>query len=178
MRTLCSTDLELVVNCLICSNIMQEPVTMHCGHSFCRACTLKWCIHYKHLNCPVCRKKLDRQLPNVNVTLKLLIEHLTGKNDSSFSVDKNSIMVYNQINKNSSINYQTMSIDHEELLRKVANELENVNIKQKNEANSSLSMKDSTLSRLSFVKFPFYFVLTVYGFIFLFFLSLIKRFLR
>jgi hypothetical protein len=58
-------------NCVICCCLLDEPISMDCGHSFCRKCTFNWYIIYKQNTCPVCRQKLNNnRLPNVNVTLK------------------------------------------------------------------------------------------------------------
>ena len=69
--------LKELLNCSICSiDMMLEPITVQCGHSFCRLCINKWFTQYKQNKCPMCRQKLDKQLPNVNISLKMLIEHV------------------------------------------------------------------------------------------------------
>ena len=42
-------DLE----CSLCSNLLFEPVTTPCGHSFCRACFARTTDHSN--KCPLCR---------------------------------------------------------------------------------------------------------------------------
>ena len=179
-------ELDVIVNCLICSNIMQEPTTMHCGHSFCQTCAIKWCIEYKHYSCPVCRKKLDHSLPNVNLTLKLLIDYLKQKSTTfQRSDNKNLIHEYNKINKSSMRLSQSVNqfVDHEHLMRKISTSLENKPTSLKKSSSNSLLQKsnkkneDSTMSRLSvsFCKIPVYIFLTFYGFMLLFVLKLVKR---
>ncbi|XP_074092921.1 tripartite motif-containing protein 10 isoform X2 [Macrotis lagotis] len=37
------TTLEDEVNCPICQGILREPVTIDCGHNFCRSCLTRYC---------------------------------------------------------------------------------------------------------------------------------------
>ena len=41
------------VECSLCSNLLFEPVTTPCGHSFCRACFARTTDHSN--KCPLCR---------------------------------------------------------------------------------------------------------------------------
>ena len=43
--------------CPLCANLLFEPVTTPCGHSFCRDCLLRAMDHKNH--CPVCRTILN-----------------------------------------------------------------------------------------------------------------------
>lgn len=47
------------VECQVCYNLMLDPVTTFCGHTFCRRCLARVLDH--SLNCPVCRR--DRVMP-------------------------------------------------------------------------------------------------------------------
>ena len=67
------------LNCLICYNLLCQPTTMHCGHSFCRDCAVKLFNTDRKINCPICRTTLSKELPRVNVTLKTLIEFIKVK---------------------------------------------------------------------------------------------------
>ena len=55
--------------CNICFEVLLEPTTLTCGHSFCRFCLAQWWISSKKSNCPVCREVWEG-LPKVNVTLR------------------------------------------------------------------------------------------------------------
>jgi len=124
-------DLESLVTCPICSNTMCDPTTMQCGHSFCRSCTIKWCFEYKHYNCPVCRKELDKSLPNVNVSLKSIIYLMeTNHIETNFNKDKNfaklfwSLFSLSSHNNNNETKKEQQLLDHDSLMRKVAINLE------------------------------------------------------
>ena len=192
-------DLESLVTCPICSNTMREPTTMQCGHSFCRSCTIKWCFEYRHYNCPVCRKALDKSLPNVNVSLNSIIYLMeTNHIEANFNTDKNFSKLFWSLfslsSSSSSSNSDTKKelLDHESLMRKVAIDLEtnaeeedydvddcyeknfNDNYKSfKSQATlrtKTLMRNDNTLSRLKIFKFPFSLFFTLFGLLMVFFL--------
>jgi len=51
-------DLSLITedyNCGICGDVMAEPVTLGCGHSFCKHEIEQW--FHSHDTCPICREK-------------------------------------------------------------------------------------------------------------------------
>ena len=82
-------NLEIILNCVICSKYMSDPTTMKCGHSFCRQCILKWLCAYKHTGCPLCRKKVSKNVPDVNISLKQLIVSIReSRNDLEQSSKK------------------------------------------------------------------------------------------
>ena len=62
------------VTCSICSEILIDPVSLHCGHTFCQLCLARmWRSKGKpapsRLQCPVCRLPW-RNFPGVNITLR------------------------------------------------------------------------------------------------------------
>ncbi|XP_051830933.1 tripartite motif-containing protein 43-like [Antechinus flavipes] len=65
------------VTCSICRNYFSEPVTLHCGHSFCREC-LSSCWRAaatQALSCPECRQVPQSEaLPPVNERLAQLTD--------------------------------------------------------------------------------------------------------
>ncbi|XP_061623810.1 tripartite motif-containing protein 59 isoform X2 [Phyllopteryx taeniolatus] len=87
------------LTCSICLNIFTDPVTLPCGHSFCRPC-LKGFLDAHH-QCPQCRASLasGEEMKRLSTNFILLslaekakqgdgidTEHLTGKPESSSSV--------------------------------------------------------------------------------------------
>ena len=60
--------------CAICAQMLVDPLTLHCGHSFCQLClAAMWAAKHKPnpmtLQCPVCRQPW-RNLPGVNIQLR------------------------------------------------------------------------------------------------------------
>ncbi|OAF64245.1 hypothetical protein A3Q56_08053, partial [Intoshia linei] len=43
--------------CVICLNVFQDPMRIHCGHSFCKVCIRKAMKVKKE--CPLCKIKID-----------------------------------------------------------------------------------------------------------------------
>ncbi|KAM9095457.1 tripartite motif-containing protein 64-like [Sarcophilus harrisii] len=64
------------VICSICRSYFSEPVTLHCGHSFCRECLSScWRAATQLFSCPECRQvPQSRALPPVNERLTQLTD--------------------------------------------------------------------------------------------------------
>ncbi|XP_043823418.1 E3 ubiquitin-protein ligase TRIM11-like [Dromiciops gliroides] len=64
------------ITCAVCQSYFSEPVTIECGHSFCRAClSLSWRVGTTNFSCPECRQVPQvRELPAVNRHLAQLTE--------------------------------------------------------------------------------------------------------
>uniref|UniRef100_A0A8C3JMU9 Uncharacterized protein n=1 Tax=Calidris pygmaea TaxID=425635 RepID=A0A8C3JMU9_9CHAR len=61
--------------CSICLEIFQDPVSIHCGHSFCRSCiTQSWEGLTSNFSCPQCRKTKSRKIICPNWELANMIE--------------------------------------------------------------------------------------------------------
>uniref|UniRef100_A0A0D9S0U3 RING-type E3 ubiquitin transferase n=1 Tax=Chlorocebus sabaeus TaxID=60711 RepID=A0A0D9S0U3_CHLSB len=60
--------------CVICSNYLVDPVTICCGHSFCRPCLcLSWEEAQSPANCPACSEPSQKQDFKTNILLKNLV---------------------------------------------------------------------------------------------------------
>ncbi|XP_014818085.1 PREDICTED: tripartite motif-containing protein 7-like [Calidris pugnax] len=72
------TPLEVLQDeacCSICLGIFQDPVSIHCGHSFCRSCiTETWEGWTTNFSCPQCRKMKSRKILRPNRELANVIE--------------------------------------------------------------------------------------------------------
>lgn len=132
------------LNCMICYNLLCEPITLHCGHSFCRNCTLKLYFKYRKHNCPVCRCKFDNEIPNVNVTLKALIEHLKYDTNLLSNNNDNDLFDSNSYNSNSSNNSNNTLVKNEfNVDEDVLNENSNSTTSSGSSDNSSSSSSTS-----------------------------------
>jgi hypothetical protein len=63
-------NLESELTCSICAEIILNPTTTSCGHSFCYDCLEEW--EDRNPTCPTCRAPLDCQ--HKSIVLKSLIE--------------------------------------------------------------------------------------------------------
>lgn len=61
--------------CSCCFELMVEPTTLNCGHSFCRFCLAQWWNASKHSTCPDCREPWAG-FPKVNIVLRKTIKIL------------------------------------------------------------------------------------------------------
>lgn len=62
------------ISCVVCAEILVEPCTLHCGHSFCQLCLAALWIRCQsksplNLLCPVCRQPWVN-FPGVNIQLR------------------------------------------------------------------------------------------------------------
>ncbi|KAM5274827.1 E3 ubiquitin-protein ligase TRIM65 [Ctenodactylus gundi] len=64
--------LEEKLTCAICLGLYQDPVTLACGHTFCRACIGDW--RRQEPACPECRELVPE--PRGNVALRGVVELL------------------------------------------------------------------------------------------------------
>ncbi|XP_028355586.1 bifunctional apoptosis regulator isoform X2 [Physeter macrocephalus] len=62
-------------SCHCCYDILVNPTTLNCGHSFCRHCLALWWSSSKKTECPECREKWEG-FPKVNILLRDAIEKL------------------------------------------------------------------------------------------------------
>ncbi|KFQ18142.1 PREDICTED: bifunctional apoptosis regulator [Merops nubicus] len=61
--------------CHCCYDILVNPTTLNCGHSFCRHCLALWWVTSKTNECPECREKWEG-FPKVNILLRDVVEKL------------------------------------------------------------------------------------------------------
>lgn len=55
--------------CGCCMDLMVQPTTLTCGHSFCRLCIANWYLSSKKMECPQCRSPWTGN-PQINITLR------------------------------------------------------------------------------------------------------------
>ncbi|XP_028977946.2 bifunctional apoptosis regulator [Esox lucius] len=61
--------------CHCCYDILVNPTTLNCGHSFCRHCLALWWESSRKTECPECREKWEG-FPKVNILLRDAVERL------------------------------------------------------------------------------------------------------
>lgn len=61
--------------CSCCLEILRNPLTLLCGHSFCQLCLANWYITSSNKKCPTCRQEW-LGVPHINHMLKTTIEKL------------------------------------------------------------------------------------------------------
>ncbi|XP_061475684.1 tripartite motif-containing protein 10-like isoform X2 [Rhineura floridana] len=86
-----STNMEEEAMCSICLEYLTDPVTLDCGHNYCRGCITNYCEAWEEqgvgpLKCPVCKEKMQKgdfrpnwQLANIVEKIKLLALNKEGK---------------------------------------------------------------------------------------------------
>jgi hypothetical protein len=164
------------LNCLICYSLLCEPTTMHCGHSFCRNCTIKWYVTYRNSNCPVCRCKTDKDIPKVNVTLKALIENIKLKlNDKEKIVEVNNDLDTNN-NYNAALLNDCSKIElSENFINENKIELSDLFLSSRVEQPRQQQQKAKKNDKDSFLKSIF---LTIIGVFLLIFLRILRYFFK
>ena len=64
-----SMESEFICGC--CSDLLVQPTTLTCGHSFCRLCLAQWFIQSRKRTCPFCQQAY-LGCPKVNITIKYI----------------------------------------------------------------------------------------------------------
>ncbi|KAB0338556.1 hypothetical protein FD755_025221, partial [Muntiacus reevesi] len=73
------------LTCLVCLNFLLDPVTIRCGHSFCRSCLcLFWEQAEVPASCPVCRQQSGQTNLKTNFLLKNLVSAVRKVNLRQF----------------------------------------------------------------------------------------------
>jgi len=72
-------DQELVddLQCGVCRNVMKDPMTVPCGHSFCSYCITAWMQMGSSSSCPCCRADVAKNQVNKNLALRSIIDRQT-----------------------------------------------------------------------------------------------------
>uniref|UniRef100_A0A3P9M1G4 Tripartite motif containing 35-12 n=1 Tax=Oryzias latipes TaxID=8090 RepID=A0A3P9M1G4_ORYLA len=76
------------LNCNVCSETFNDPVTLSCNHNFCWSCLQKFWEQTQNKNCPICKRKSSKDFPHVNFGLKELADSFAGRQKSESSETK------------------------------------------------------------------------------------------
>ncbi|KAG0650705.1 putative RING finger [Hyphodiscus hymeniophilus] len=68
------TDIRNLVTCSICDQLLYEPWTLSCGHTYCYSCLCSWFVPNKRKKtCPECRTSI-KQMPAPAFLVKQMVE--------------------------------------------------------------------------------------------------------
>lgn len=85
------------LTCIICYELFENPVTLSCGHSFCKVC-----INHHLMNnskCPLCGCFCTSSNLQTNITLKSLVESMGKEEVEEKKVKKVKKVVESSIQK-------------------------------------------------------------------------------
>ena len=99
-----STNISKEFECLICLDLLVEPCTTMCGHTFCKRCLIKYLE--KEQKCPMCRKPIF-QSPETLSTNFVLENIIKEKYPNQYNERLKSILNENQNNINESNEIKT-----------------------------------------------------------------------
>ncbi|XP_058873490.1 zinc-binding protein A33-like [Acipenser ruthenus] len=69
-----TSPLEADLSCAVCREILKDPVTLHCNHSFCKACLDQCWKEKRAWECPVCRRRSSVEELPVDFKLRNIVE--------------------------------------------------------------------------------------------------------
>ncbi|RXM99490.1 Tripartite motif-containing protein 35 [Acipenser ruthenus] len=69
-----TSPLEADLSCAVCCEIFTDPVTLHCNHSFCKACLDQCWKEKRARECPVCRRRSSVEELPVDFKLRNIVE--------------------------------------------------------------------------------------------------------
>ncbi|MGH0124955.1 UNVERIFIED_CONTAM: hypothetical protein FKN15_020841 [Acipenser sinensis] len=69
-----TSPLEADLSCAVCCEIFTAPVTLHCNHSFCKACLDQCWKEKRARECPVCRRRSSMEELPVDFKLRNIVE--------------------------------------------------------------------------------------------------------
>ncbi|XP_030233790.1 nuclear factor 7, brain-like isoform X5 [Gadus morhua] len=74
--------LKHFLTCSVCTEILKDPVSLGCHHSFCSSCLQDFWGQAENKNCPVCKRKSSKELV-VNFSIKELADSYAGRQRSA-----------------------------------------------------------------------------------------------
>ncbi|CAL8378945.1 unnamed protein product [Arctogadus glacialis] len=74
--------LKQYLTCSVCTEIVKDPVSLGCQHSFCSSCLQDFWAQAENKNCPVCKRKNSKDI-GVNFSLKELADSFAGRQRSA-----------------------------------------------------------------------------------------------
>ena len=99
-----STNLSKEYECLICLDLLVQPSTTMCGHTFCKRCLIQYLE--KEQKCPMCRKPIF-QSPDTLSTNFVLESIIKEKYPNQYNERLKNLLIENQNNINTSNEMKT-----------------------------------------------------------------------
>lgn len=84
-------ELEKVLEnftCIICVEVIDEPVVLNCSHTMCQYCLSKWKM--KRKRCPICREKIVYEIKNL--LIKNFIEKTIELMDAEYQASRKELV--------------------------------------------------------------------------------------
>nr|WAK99689.1 tripartite motif 25 protein [Trachinotus ovatus] len=79
MASASSLPCEQQLLCSICLGVFTQPVTIPCGHNYCKACITGYWASSDLIQCPLCKNKFcGRPLLQVNTEFRDMVEHFNN----------------------------------------------------------------------------------------------------
>ena len=78
------SDIDSHFSCACCYELMVQPTTLNCGHSFCRLCLAHWWKTSQKTTCPQCRQPWTG-FPHVNIIIRY---YKKNKKEKKYSTQK------------------------------------------------------------------------------------------
>ncbi|XP_064414843.1 E3 ubiquitin-protein ligase TRIM17-like [Latimeria chalumnae] len=91
--------LEDEITCSVCQELFKDPVTLRCGHNFCRECVSEYWKEKTSQSCPICRTDSAFSDLKINYTLRNIVE------------------MYKKEGKKSKVQSKPVCSEHEEKLK-------------------------------------------------------------
>ncbi|KAM6989834.1 E3 ubiquitin-protein ligase TRIM35-like [Tautogolabrus adspersus] len=82
-----ASKLEEDLCCPVCLDIFKDPVMLTCSHSFCRVCVQNCWKEKENQECPLCKRRLSKNILPPNFALKNLCESFLQERDQRASED-------------------------------------------------------------------------------------------
>lgn len=83
-----ASQLQEDVTCPICMEILQDPVTIDCGHNFCLQCINQVGERSENIKCPLCKCSVDKNTFRPNKLLASLAEKIQTMDPSDIQQEE------------------------------------------------------------------------------------------
>ncbi|CZT03525.1 uncharacterized protein RCO7_06109 [Rhynchosporium graminicola] len=82
------TDIRTLVTCTICDQLLYEPYTLGCGHTYCYSCMCSWfTTNRRKKTCPECRARVTIA-PSPNFLVKQMVDQIFTKRKELMPADE------------------------------------------------------------------------------------------